>query len=182
MSSHKKVRSDVEFVPEPRSNTRTCVLCGCCGRSQFEYPRITEVFNCVTFKNGCSIVRQQLCLRLYNITAMPIYPRDCSDKRKSITKYPQQMKALVLHRRMAIAVTVMKEQLPTNTCIKYTILGVGGVPNPDSIPQLFSVGAIIKYILKVIPILLVVKLFSVSYTIGLRPIPVIMQLIHISPC
>ena len=79
---------------------------------------------------------------------MPIYPRDCSDKRKIIAKCPQQMKALVLHMRLAIAVTAMKEQLHTNICIECTFLGVGGVPNPDLTLQLFSVGAIIKYILK----------------------------------
>jgi len=56
------------------------------------------------------------------------------------------MKALVLHRRLAIEVTVMKEQLPTNICIECTFLGLGVVPNPDFTPQLFSVGAIMRYI------------------------------------
>ena len=58
------------------------------------------------------------------------------------------MKALVIHRRLAIAVTVMEEQLPTNICIECTFLGVGGVPNPDLTLQLFSVGVIMKYICK----------------------------------
>ena len=75
---------------------------------------------------------------------MPIYPRNFSDKRKMITKCPQQMKALVLHRRMTITVKVMEEELPTNICIDCTFLGVGGVPNPDLTLQLFSVGAIIN--------------------------------------
>ena len=56
------------------------------------------------------------------------------------------MKALVLHRRLAIAVTVMKEQLPTNICIECTFLGLGRVPNPDFTLQLFNVGAIMRYI------------------------------------
>ena len=140
------MRSDVEFVSPPRSNKRTCVLCGCCGRSQFECPRITEVYNCVTLKNGCPIVREQLCIRLSNVSAMPIYPRESSDNRVIMTKCPKKMKALVIHRRLAIAVTVMEEQLPTNICIECTFLGLGGVPNPDLTLQLFSVGTIMRYI------------------------------------
>jgi len=145
-STQKRLRSDVEFVPPPRSNKRTCVLCGCCGRSQFECPRITEVYNCVTLKNGCPIVREQLCIRLSNVSAMPIYPREISDNRVIMTKCPKKMKALVLHRRLAIAVTVTQEQLPSNICIECTFLGLGGVPNPDFTLQLFSVGAIMRYI------------------------------------
>ena len=148
MLTRKKINSDIDFVPAPRSNTRSCVLCGSCGRSQFECPKITDVYSCVTLKNGCSIVRQQLSMRLSNITAMPIYPRDASDRREILTKCPQQMKALVLHRRLAIALLVTGDQLPTNICIECTFLGLGGVPNPDLTLQLFSVGAIIKYILK----------------------------------
>ena len=77
---------------------------------------------------------------------MPIYPRDDSDRRVIMTKCPKKMKALVIHRRLAIAVTVMEEQLPTNICIECTFLGLGGVPNPDFTLQLFSVGAITIYI------------------------------------
>ena len=50
---------------------------------------------------------------------------------------------------MAIAVTVVKEELPTNICIECTFLGVGGVSNPDLTLQFFGVGAIIKYTLKI---------------------------------
>ena len=79
---------------------------------------------------------------------MPIYPRDYSDKSKIITRCPQQMKVLDLHGRMDITVTVIKEQWPSKFCIEYALLWVGGVPNPDLTLQLFSVGAIIKYVLK----------------------------------
>ena len=123
------------------------MLCGCSGHSQNECPQITQVYNCLTLKNGCAIVRQQFCMRLCNVTAMPIYPRECSDQRVVYTKCPKKMKALILHRRLAIAITVMEEQLPTNICIECTFLGIGGVPNPDLTLKLFSVGVIVSYIL-----------------------------------